>query len=147
MNIINWSPFQDTDGFFDRYSSLLNQMPVASGEKSIMNWKPTVDISETKKAYLIKAELPEVSKEDLDLSVENGMLTISGERRYEAEADEEDETRHRIERMYGRFSRSFSLPKDADVENISARSKDGLLKVRIPKLGESSTEGRKIKVD
>jgi HSP20 family protein len=145
MNLINWSPFQDTDGFFDRYYSLLNRLPAAENGNELVNWRPSVDISETKDAYLIKAELPEVDKDDLDVSIDNGMLTISGERRVEKEDD--DEKRHRVERMYGRFSRSFSLPADADEANISAKSKNGMLKVRIPKTAETSEASRQIKVD
>ena len=146
MNLINWSPFQDTDGFFDRYFNLVNR-PMTDREQGIMSWRPTVDISETKKAYIIKAELPEVEKDDLDISIDNGMLTISGERRYEAEEGDEDETRHRIERMYGKFTRSFSLPSDADEAAISAKSRNGLLKVRIPKAKPAEVEAKKISVD
>lgn len=145
MNLINWSPFQDMDGFFDRYYNLMNRTPGAAGEAGAMSWRPTVDISETKKAYLIKAELPDVEKDDVDVSVENGMLTISGERRFEHE--EEDETRHRVERMYGTFSRSFTLPSDADEAHISARSKNGMLKVRIPKVSPAPAESKKISID
>ena len=145
MNLINWSPFQDMDGFFDRYYNLMNRTPGAAGESSVMSWRPTVDISETKKAYLIKAELPEVEKDDIDVSIENGLLTISGERRFESE--EEDETRHRVERMYGSFSRSFSLPSDADEAHISAKSKNGMLKVRIPKVSPAPAESKKIGID
>ena len=97
-----------------------------------MVWRPSVDISETNEHYLIKAELPEVEKDDVDVAIENGVLTISGERHYEKE--EETETKHRIESMYGRFSRSFTLPSDADEAKISAQAKNGVLKVRIPKM-------------
>ncbi len=143
MNLINWSPFQDMDGFFDRYYNLVNRSPSAGSD--VMSWRPTVDISETKKAYLIKAELPEVDKDDVDVRIENGMLTISGERHFESE--EEDETRHRVERMYGQFARSFTLPNDADEAHISAKSKDGMLKVRIPKVSPAPEETRKVSID
>jgi len=145
MNLINWSPFQDTDGFFDRYYNLLNRLPAAENGNELVNWRPSVDISETKDAYLINAELPEVDKDDLDVSVDNGMLTISGERRVEKEDD--GEKHHRVERMYGHFSRSFSLPADADEANISAKSKNGMLKVRIPKAAVTDEASRQIKVD
>ncbi len=145
MNLINWSPFQDMDGFFDRYYNLMNRTPGAAGESGAMSWRPTVDISETKNAYLIKAELPDVEKDDVDVSIENGMLTISGERRFESE--EEDETRHRIERMYGTFSRSFTLPSDADEAHISAKSKNGMLKVKIPKVSPAPAEAKRVSID
>ena len=134
MNIVNWTPFRDMEGFFDRYYNALGRSPLAGNDAELrkkLEWRPTVDISETDKQYLIKADLPEVKKEDVDVSVENGVLTISGERHYEAE--EETETKHRIESMYGRFSRSFTLPSDADEAKISAKSKDGVLRVSIPK--------------
>ncbi len=146
MNLINWSPFQDTDGIFDRYFNLRDRLPAADASSSgAFNWKPVVDISETPKHYLIKVELPEVEKEDVDVTVDNGMLTISGERQYEN--DEEDETRHRIERMYGRFSRTFALPADIDEQAISARTRNGLLKVRIPKAEAVEETVKKINVD
>jgi len=134
MNIVNWTPFRDMEGFFDRYYNALGRAPFAGNDAEMrkkLEWRPSVDISETKKHYLIKVELPEVEKDDVDVSVENGVLTISGERHYELE--EESETKHRIESMYGRFSRSFTLPSDANEAKISAKSKNGVLKVRIPK--------------
>mgnify|MGYP001817064671 CR=1 FL=1 len=135
MSIVNWTPFRDMEGFFDRYYNALGRAPFAGDNPELrktLEWRPSVDISETSKHYLIKAELPEVEKDDVDVAVENGVLTISGERRYEVE--EETETKHRIESMYGRFSRSFTLPSDADESRISAKSKNGVLKVRIPKM-------------
>ena len=135
MNIVNWTPFRDMEGFFDRYYNALGRSPFAGNDAELrkkMQWRPSVDISETKTQYLIKAELPEVEKEDVTVAVENGVLTISGERHYEKEED--TETKHRIESMYGRFSRSFTLPSDADEAKISAKSKNGVLKVRIPKM-------------
>jgi len=135
MSIVNWTPFRDMEGFFDRYYNALGRAPFAGDNPELrktLEWRPSVDISETSRHYLIKAELPEVEKDDVDVAVENGVLTISGERRYEVE--EETETKHRIESMYGRFSRSFTLPSDADESRISAKSKNGVLKVRIPKM-------------
>lgn len=137
MNIVNWTPFRDMEGFFDRYYNALGRAPFAGGDAEMrkkLEWRPSVDISETDKHYLIKVELPEVEKDDVDVSIDNGILTISGERHYETE--EENETKHRIESMYGRFSRSFTLPGDVDEAKISARSKNGVLKVRLPKVEE-----------
>lgn len=137
MNIVNWTPFRDMEGFFDRYYNALGRAPLAGNDAELrrkLEWRPSVDISETKTHYLIKAELPEVEKEDVDVSIENGILTISGERHFES--DEETETRHRIESMYGRFSRSFTLPSDVDEAKISANSRNGVLKVQLPKVEE-----------
>ena len=137
MNIVNWTPFRDMEGFFDRYYNALGRAPLAANDVELrkkMEWRPSVDISETQNDYLIKVELPEVEKEDVDVAIENGILTISGERHFESE--EETETKHRIESLYGRFARSFTLPSDVDEANISARSKNGVLKVRLPKIEE-----------
>ena len=94
-------------------------------------WKPVADISETDSEYVIKADLPEVSKEDVKVTVDENVITISGERRKEAE--HKDEKVHRVESFYGQFSRSFRLPDDADIDGIKAESRNGVLKVRVPK--------------
>ena len=136
MNLVSWTPFGDMEGLFDRYHRLLGDRAMPGdllGSKEF-EWRPTADISENKKHYLIKAELPEVDKDDVHVSIENGRLTISGERRYEKE--DESDTQHRVESMYGRFSRSFALPADIDKSKIKAESRNGVLKVRLPKMAE-----------
>ncbi len=136
MNLVSLSPFQDMEGFFNRYNRLLRRRDPVTGELDFSDiegaWRPVADISETKHDYVIKAELPEVDKKDVHVSIENGMLTISGERHMEKESD--DETQHRIESFYGTFSRSFALPSDIDEKKISAESKNGVLKVHLPKV-------------
>jgi len=135
MTLINWTPFRDMEGFFDRYNRMAGSGDLAKAVNGIpgkdFDWRPTVDISETEKEYLIKAHLPDVEKDDIDLSVENGVLTLSGERRYRKE--EESETQHRVESVYGRFSRSFPLPADVDESKIKAKTRSGTLKVHVPK--------------
>jgi len=96
-----------------------------------VEWSPLVDISEDDKEYLIKAELPEVKKEDVKVTAEEGRLTIMGERRFEKE--EKGRKYHRVERAYGSFGRSFSLPDDADSAKVSAEFKDGVLTVHLVK--------------
>ena len=147
MNLVNWTPFDDMDSLFDRYFGRMNRLPGRAGESQLadLDWRPSADISETKSHYVIKAQLPEVEKEDVHVAVENGVLTISGERKFKQE--EESETQHRIESMYGRFSRSFTLPQDADESAISAKSRKGILKVRIPKKADVKEEPVKISVD
>ncbi len=147
MNLVNWTPFRDMDSAFDRYFNHFGRFPgrVAEGELKDLDWRPSADISETKSHYIIKAQLPDVEKEDVHVSIENGVLTISGERKYEKE--EETETQHRVESVYGRFSRSFTLPTDADESAISAKSRNGMLKVRIPKKAEEKEAPVKISVD
>ena len=147
MNIVSWTPFRDMESMFDRYTNLFDRMPsVLDDEMRVkgFDWRPTVDISETRKHYVIRVDLPEVDKEDVNVSIENGMVTISGERRFEKEED--TETTHRVESMYGKFSRSFTLPADVDETDISAKSKNGVLKVRIPKIEQQKEEPKKITV-
>ena len=105
-----------------------------NGDKELMTvaeWAPAVDITEDDKEYLVKAELPEVKKEDVKVTVENGILTISGERKFEKE--EKGKKYHRIERAYGSFVRSFGLPDDADPSKVAAKFANGLLKVQVAK--------------
>ena len=135
MNLVSWSPFRDMEGFFDRYNRLLSDRDLAGLDddalRTNLSWRPRADIRESKKEYLIKAELPEVKRDDIHIEIENGMLTISGER--QMEKDEETEKQHRIESFYGKFLRSFSLPSDVDEAKISAKTKSGVLKVHLPK--------------
>ncbi len=145
MNLVNWTPFRDMEGFFERQYDLMSPRLRSSAElEKAFDWRPSVDISETKKHYLIKVELPEVDKDDVDVSVEHGLLTISGERNFEKEED--TETQHRVESMYGRFSRSFTLPDDADEAAISAKSKNGILRVCVPKTHETRDKPVRIEV-
>jgi HSP20 family protein len=97
----------------------------------VPDWVPAVDIVETNEEYLIKAELPEVKKEQIKVHAENGVLTIRGERKRESE--QKDKKLHRIERSYGMFTRSFSLPDGVDEEEIRAEFKDGVLHLHLPK--------------
>jgi HSP20 family protein len=103
-----------------------------------------VDIKEDEKEYLIKAELPDMKKEDVRLTVENEVLAISGERTFEKE--EKGKKYHRIERAYGSFVRSFSLPEDADGGKVTAEFKDGMLHVHLPKSQKPKPKAIEIKV-
>jgi HSP20 family protein len=106
---------------------------------TLSEWAPLVDITEDDKEYLIKAELPEVTKNDLKVTVENGVLQLSGSRKFEKE--EKGRRYHRVERAYGSFSRSFTLPDDADPAKVHAEFKDGVLQVHVAK-----SEGAKPKL-
>ena len=141
MNITRWEPFREVEDMFRQYSPFFARTLRRSGEGT--EWSPVADITETDKEYLIKAELPEVKKEDLKVTLDNGVMTISGERRQEKEQKEANEIR--IESFYGTFSRSFSLPDNIDAKSIQAESKDGVLKVRIPKT--KAAEPKKIAVE
>lgn len=146
MNIRTWTPFRDMEGLFDRYHRLGTER---DGEGGLVmkdfDWRPSADISETDEQYIIKATLPEVEKEDVHIAVDDGMLTISGERHYKSE--EESEKQHRVESMYGKFSRSFTLPADVDQARIKAESKNGIVKVQIPKVVKDKPKTIEISVD
>jgi HSP20 family protein len=116
------------------------------GSQEVMetgDWAPRVDIAETDKEFLIKAEIPDVKKEDVKISVEKGVLTIRGERKQEKEA--KDKKFHRIERFYGAITRSFSLPDNVDENKIEAAFKDGILNLQTPKTEEVKPKAVEVK--
>ena len=124
-------PFRDLSVLQDRVNRLFGDAYGAREEGVLSNWVPAVDIFETeKKELVIKAELPDVKKEDVAVTVENNLLTLSGERKVDTEVKKEHY--HRIERAFGRFSRSFSLPATVDTTKIGADFKNGVLTVRLP---------------
>ena len=109
---------------------------------TLADWEPLADITEDDKEYVIKAELPDVKREDVKVTVENGVLTIAGERKFEKET--KDENYHRLERSYGAFSRSFTLPTGVRSEQVAARFENGVLSITLPKQEESKP--RKISI-
>ena len=143
-----WNPWRDFEDVEKRLSWLWGRRPAkGEGEKeaiSVAEWSPLVDITEDEKEYLIKAELPEMKKDDVKLTVENNVLCISGERKYEKE--EKDKKYHRVERAYGSFMRSFTLPDDADGTKVAAEYKDGILKVHLPKSEKAKPKSIEVKV-
>lgn len=144
MNLINWSPFSEFDSLLDRYARDVVNARGSRGD-TVAAWRPAASIVENKKEYVISADLPAVKKEDVTVTVENHVLTITGERRLEKTADEE--TEHRRETYHGVFERRFSLPEDADAQGISAESRDGVLTVKIPKVKPSEPEVRSIAIN
>ena len=147
--ITRWDPFHELDELQHRLSTLFGRAPIKkTGERQealrVAEWAPLVDITEDQKEYLIKAEIPEVKKDDVKINVQNDVLTISGERKYEKE--EQDKKHHRIERAYGSFLRSFTIPEDADPEQISAEFQDGLLRVHLSKTTRSKPKSIEVKV-
>jgi HSP20 family protein len=149
MSIVRWEPFGDFDHLFNRLMpSLLSRWPgrpAGAGNGTHFEWAPSADISETDKEYLIRAELPAVKKEDVKVTVSDGMITIEGERKQQR--DEKNEKLHRVESFYGRFIRSFSLPENVDENTIRCESKDGVLTVHIPKWETPKQQAKQIKVD
>jgi HSP20 family protein len=140
MSLVRWEPFREVDDFFKQYAPFFGRLQ--RGDSG--GWTPTADITETDNEYLIKAELPEVKKEDVKINLENDVITISGERRKEKETKEENQIR--IERSYGSFLRRFSLPSNVDAKGIKAECKDGVLSVRIPKTAEAKPKAVSIEV-
>ena len=132
--LTTWDPFSDLEETTNRLASAFGRglMPKETDNRSYQGmWSPLVDITEDEKEYLIKAELPEIEKKDVKVTVENGILNLTGERRHEEETKEKKT--HRIERFFGAFSRSFTLPEDADGTKVTAEFKNGLLLIRMPK--------------
>ena len=130
----HWNPWKDIEDMEKRLSTFLRQPSRTDGDKEAMTvaeWSPLVDISEDEKEYVVKAELPEMKKEDVKLTVQDNVLCISGERK--SEKEEKGKKYHRIERAYGSFMRSFTLPEDADGTRVAAEYKDGILTVHVPK--------------
>lgn len=146
MAIVKWDPWREIEDMVDRYTRAVGQ-PRAGGQEVIAtgDWAPKVDIIETDKAFVIKAEIPEVNKEDVKVTVDNGVLTIRGERRKETE--EKGKKIHRIERHYGIFTRSFTLPDNVDEENIKASFRDGMLNLQINKTEEAKVKAIEVKVE
>ena len=143
MNLIRWNPLGDLDEFFGRFPRGLQSRQSGLLAEGV-EWRPAANITENAQEYTIRADLPEVKKEDIDLTVTNGVLTLSGERRYEKST--EDEKQHRRETFHGTFQRSFAVPDDVDVKGIKADSKDGVLVVHLPKRAEEKPESISIQV-
>lgn len=130
MNLTRWEPMREMEDMFGRHPSLLLG-GLLRGSSEPAAWRPAADISETDQEYLVKAELPGVAKKDVKIQLNDGVLTISGERKLEREQTGENQLR--VERFYGSFARSFELPDNVDTSKLRAESKDGLLLVHIPK--------------
>ena len=143
-----WHPLNDREDLETRLAAMLGarEAPGHGGKEAltVVQWSPLVDIMEDEKEYLIKAELPDMKKEDVRLTVENEVLAISGERKFEQE--EQGKIYHRTERAYGSFVRSFALPEDADAGKVSADYKDGMLRVHLPKSQKARSKAIEIKV-
>jgi HSP20 family protein len=152
MTLTRWNPIREMEEFFNRFGRTVGpgRPPALQGERSqeIMtraDWAPAVDISETDGEYLIKVELPEIRKEDVKVAINQGVLTIQGERKVERE--EKNKKYHRVERAYGVFARSFTLPEDVDEDSIRARYKDGMLYLHLSKSEAAKPKAIEVKID
>ncbi len=146
--LTRWEPIRELDDLQNRLSNLFGRAPLRRTEgredMTLADWSPLADITEDDKEYLIKAELPDVKKENVKVTVENGVLSISGERKFEKE--EKNKKYHRVERAYGSFVRSFSLPDNADPSGVKAEFKDGMLTVHLPKSKQAKPKQIEVKV-
>jgi len=151
--MIRWDPtrldpFKELEELSERFSRIFGRVSARSESNrealTVADWVPKVDIAEDEKEYLIKAEIPEVDKKDVKVTLQEGVLTIQGERKQEKE--EKDKRYHRVERSYGTFVRSFSLPQDVAEDKMKAEFKDGVLLVHLPKAEKPKPKAVEIKV-
>jgi HSP20 family protein len=154
MNLIRYEPtspnfplFREMEEMSDRLNRLFGTWtrPVNGKEPlTVVDWTPSVDIQETETEYLVKAELPEIKREDVKVTVENGILTLQGERKHEKE--EKNRKFHRVERSYGTFLRTFTVPNDTDEAKVAADFKEGILRVHLPKTEKPRPKTIEVKV-
>jgi HSP20 family protein len=144
MNLSVWDPFREMEVLLDRYSRAVRK-PTEAGDSKAMevgDWMPTVDIIENEHGFVVKTELPGVEKDDVKVHINNGLLTIRGEKKRETK----DEKQHRVECAYGSFVRSFTLPQDVELEKVEAAYKNGILSLIIPKLEKAQPKQIEVKV-
>ena len=148
MTLVRWDPFRELEDVSDRLNRLFSRpsLPRTDGKEAMIvaDWVPSVDVSETDGEYQIKAEIPDVKKEDVKVTLEDGVLTIQGERKQEKE--EKGKRYHRVERSYGSFVRSFTLPDLVDEEKVKAEFKDGVLNLQLPKSEKTKPKAIEVKV-
>jgi HSP20 family protein len=148
--VITWNPLREMDEAQNRFNPLFlagfpNRM--GSGEihsLTVADWSPEVDISQDDHEYLLKADLPEMKKDDVRVTVEDGVLSVSGERK--SVKEDQKKKFHRIERSFGTFRRSFTLPEDADSTKVTAEFRDGVLKVHLPTTPIARSKAIEVKV-
>ena len=143
MFLTKYDPFDGIKDFRSRFNSLLSEFEDKESS-SLGGFNPVVNTREGEYAYHVDADLPGVKKEDIKISVKGNTMTLSGERNYKKEIDEENY--HRVESSFGKFERTFTLPDGADAENITATNEDGVLEVVIPKLKSEMEKVKKIDV-
>jgi HSP20 family protein len=147
MNMQLWNPFEEFENLLDRYnkSGGKNMSKHYGTDLSFADWAPSVDIEEAEDKYVIKADLPGVDKKNIDVKLENGVLSIRGEKQTEKETGKGTK-RHRTERFHGTFARSFTLPEAVKSDKVDASYKDGVLLLEIPKAEEAKPKSINIKV-
>ncbi|WP_321495952.1 Hsp20/alpha crystallin family protein [uncultured Desulfobacter sp.] len=145
MKLTKWDPFQGIDSIFTKYLRDLNRPSLGNQELLTPgDWVPRADIAETDLDFTIKVEVPEIKREDIRITIDNGVLNIRGERKQEKE--DKNVKYHRIERHYGSFLRSFSMPDNVTEEQIEAQFNEGILTLRLPKTEKSKPKQIEIAV-
>jgi HSP20 family protein len=148
MTLVRWNPSRELEEMSDRLNRMFNRqaLPQTNAKETMVvaDWVPSVDVSETDGEYQIKAEIPDVKKENVKVTLEDGVLTIQGERKQELE--EKGKKYHRVERSYGSFARSFTLPDLVDEEKVKAEFKDGVLNLLLPKSEKAKPKAIEVKV-
>jgi len=145
MAIIRWDPFRDIITLREKMNRLFEDAVTARGEEKDMissTWTPSVDIFETENALILTAEVPGVDENNIEIKIEDNTLSLKGDRIFEKETSEENY--HRIERSYGSFYRSFTLPRNVDQEKIKAEHDNGVLRITMPKKPESKPKTVKV---
>jgi HSP20 family protein len=147
MNLMRWDPFRELEDMSTRLNRFFGKAPamrMGLDEETFADWAPALDVQETDKEYLVKTDLPEVKREDVKVTVENGMLAVEGERKMEME--EKGKKFHRVERSYGKFVRRLAVPSDVDAQKVAADFKDGVLNVHLPKSAAAKSKTIDVKV-
>jgi HSP20 family protein len=143
MNVIKYDPFRELRSLQDEMTRLFAGVAPSNREEFMSGgWVPNVDIYENQDHLVLEADLPGMNRDDIDLSIENNIITLRGERKFEKKAD--GDSFHRVERSYGTFTRSFTLPQTVSAEGAQADFKNGILRVTLPKREE--TKARRIEV-
>ncbi len=147
MALIRWDPFREMSSLQERMNRLFSEFRgrPAWGEEEMAqgSWAPPVDIYETPESLVLKAELPGIGREDINIEVKDSTLTLKGEKKFEKDVDEENY--RRVERAYGSFQRAFTLPSTIQQDKVKAKFKDGILEITLPKMEEAKP--KQIKVD
>ena len=143
MQLVRWNPLQELVAMSNRLNRTLNDPYAPRTEDAFGAWTPAVDIFEKEAHLVIRAEIPGIRMEDMDVRIENGVLTLHGERKQDTEAREDNA--YRLERIYGVFTRSFSLPTTVDAAKVTATYKDGVLEVSVPKVENAKPKQIEIK--
>ena len=147
MTLVRWNPYRELEDMSDRLNRIFSRPSAQTNENEPMmvaDWVPSVDVNESDGEYQIRAEIPDVKKDDVKVTLEKSVLTIQGERKQEKE--EKGRKYHRVERTYGSFIRSFALPDLVEEEKVKAEFKDGVLHLRLPKSEKAKPKAIEVKL-